>query len=141
MSDEAGGKSADGAQSEDDSPLRAVARAPERQPEGPDPTSVAHFRIVGRLGRGGMGVVYRAEDEKLRRAVALKVLPDTSDNEERRQRLLREARSAAAITHPNVAVVHHVDEVDGRIYIAMELVDGENLRARLERGRLDLLPS
>src|ERR1017187_6587579 len=85
-----------------------------------------------------MGVVYRAEDEKLRRAVALKVLPDTSGNEERRQRFLREARSAAAITHPNVAVVYAVDEADGRIYIAMELVEGENLRARLDRGRLDV---
>ncbi len=83
-----------------------------------------------------MGVVYRAEDEKLRRTVALKLLPDTSRNEERRQRFLREARSAAAITHPNVAVVYAVDEADGRVYIAMELVEGENLRARLERGRL-----
>jgi serine/threonine protein kinase len=101
-------------------------------------TTLGHYRIVGRLGQGGMGVVYRAEDEKLRRAVALKVLPDTSGNEERRQRFLREARSAAAITHPNVAVVYQVDEADGRIYIAMELVEGENLRQRLERGRLDL---
>ena len=101
-------------------------------------TTLGHYRIIGRLGQGGMGVVYRAEDEKLRRTVALKVLPDTSGNEERRQRFLREARSAAAITHPNVAVVHAVDEADGRIYIAMELVEGENLRARLDRGRLDL---
>jgi serine/threonine protein kinase/tetratricopeptide (TPR) repeat protein len=101
-------------------------------------TTLGHYRIVGRLGQGGMGVVYRAEDEKLRRAVALKVLPDTTGNEERRQRFLREARSAAAITHPNVAVVYQVDEADGRIYIAMELVEGENLRARMERGRLDL---
>jgi serine/threonine-protein kinase len=101
-------------------------------------TTLGHYRIVARLGAGGMGVVYRAEDEKLRRTVALKVLPDTTGNEERRQRFLREARSAAAITHPNVAVVYAVDEADGRIYIAMELVKGENLRQRLERGRLDL---
>jgi serine/threonine protein kinase len=100
--------------------------------------TLGHYRIVGRLGHGGMGVVYRATDEKLRRAVALKVLPDASGNEEKRQRFLREARSAASITHPNVAVIHAVDEADGRIYIAMELVEGENLRTRLERGRLDL---
>ncbi len=100
--------------------------------------TLGHYRIVGRLGQGGMGVVYRAEDEKLRRVVALKVLADASGNEERRQRFLREARSAAAIAHPNVAVVHAVDEADGRIYIAMELVKGENLRQRMLRGRLDL---
>jgi eukaryotic-like serine/threonine-protein kinase len=80
-----------------------------------------------------MGVVYRAHDESLRRDVALKVMPRT-DNEERRQRFLREARSAAGITHPNVAVVHQIGEEEGRIYIAMELVNGESLRQRLERG-------
>ena len=100
--------------------------------------TLGHYRILDRLGQGGMGVVYRAEDETLRRTVALKVLPDTSGNEERRQRFLREARSAAAITHPNVAVVHTVGEAEGRIFIAMELVEGETLRARLERERFDL---
>jgi serine/threonine-protein kinase len=85
-----------------------------------------------------MGVVYRAEDEKLRRLVALKLLPDTSRDEERRQRFLREARSAAAVSHSNVAVVYQVDEDEGRVFIAMELVEGENLRARLNRGRLDM---
>jgi serine/threonine-protein kinase len=132
-----GGKSTDGVESEGDALLRAVARAPDRPLEPPDPERLAHFRVVGRLGRGGMGVVYRAEDEKLRRAVALKALPDTSRDDERRQRFLREARSAAAVAHPNVAVVYEVDEADGRVYIAMELVEGENLRTRLDRGRLD----
>jgi serine/threonine-protein kinase len=84
-----------------------------------------------------MGVVYRAEDESLRRTVALKLLPDTG-NQEKRQRFVREARSAAAVTHPNVAAIHQIGEGDGRIYIAMELVDGENLRARMDRGPLDL---
>jgi serine/threonine-protein kinase len=82
-----------------------------------------------------MGVVYRAHDETLRRDVALKVLPETTDDE-RRQRFLREARSAAGISHPNVAVVHQVGEDGGRAYIAMELVDGESLRQRLDRGPL-----
>jgi serine/threonine-protein kinase len=104
----------------------------------PVPARIAHFRITGALGQGGMGVVYRAEDETLRRTVALKLLPDAAGSEERRQRFLREARSAAAITHPNVATVYQVGEADGRVYIAMELVDGENLRERMRRGRLDL---
>ena len=104
--------------------------------EWSDPDRVAHFRILSRLGQGGMGVVYRAEDETLRRAVALKLLTDASGSDEKKQRFLREARSAAAISHPNVAVVHQIGEADGRIYIAMELVEGESLRARLDRERL-----
>ena len=92
--------------------------------ERADPESVAHFRILGRLGHGGMGVVYRAEDETLRRTVALKLLRTTDADAEGKQRFLREARSAAAITHPNVAMVHQVGEADGRLYIAMELVEG-----------------
>jgi WD40 repeat protein len=94
--------------------------------------------MIAPLGAGGMGVVYRAEDETLRRVVALKLLPDASGSDERRQRFLREARSAAAITHPNVATVYTVGEAEGRVYIAMELVAGENLRERMARGRLDL---
>jgi len=101
-------------------------------------TRVAQFRITSQLGQGGMGVVYRAEDETLRRTVALKLLPDAGGDEERRQRFLREARSAAAISHPNVATIYQVGEAEGRVYIAMELVDGENLRERMRRGRLDL---
>jgi YD repeat-containing protein len=86
-----------------------------------------------------MGVVYRAEDEKLRRIVAIKLLlPGSADDADRRQRLLREARAAAAITHANVATIHQVDEADGRTFIAMELVEGESLRARLARGRMDV---
>jgi tetratricopeptide (TPR) repeat protein len=101
------------------------------------PERIAHFVLEERIGEGGMGVVHRARDESLRRTVALKLLRDTSGNEERRQRFLREARSAAAITHPNVAVVYEVGEAEGRVFIAMELVAGESLRARLARGRVD----
>ena len=115
--------------SDADTFLRAVAAAPDRAVES-TPARIAHFRIVGKLGHGGMGVVYRAEDETLRRTVALKLLPGgTRATRRRRQRFLREARSAAAIAHPNVAVVHQVGEADGRVYIAMELVEGESLRA------------
>jgi serine/threonine-protein kinase len=99
----------------------------------PAPSRIGPFRVIAPLGAGGMGVVYRAEDETLRRVVALKLLPDASGSDERRQRFLREARSAAAITHPNVATVYTVGEAEGRVYIAMELVAGENLRGRPRR--------
>jgi len=92
-------------------------------------TKLSHFRILAKLGEGGMGVVYRAEDEKLRRPVALKVLPpELVANEERRLRFLREARTAAAVSHPNIAAIHEVDEVGGVVFIAMELVEGKTLR-------------
>jgi eukaryotic-like serine/threonine-protein kinase len=104
---------------------------------GSEPTRIAHFRILGRLGSGGMGVVHRAEDETLRRTVALKVLAGGESDGDRRLRFLREARSAAAITHPNVATVYQVGESQGCIYIAMELVDGESLRSWLDRGPVD----
>jgi tRNA A-37 threonylcarbamoyl transferase component Bud32 len=92
----------------------------------------SHFRILAKIGEGGMGVVYRAEDEKLRRPVALKVLPpDLVGNEERRLRFLREARAAAAVNHPNIATIYEVGEDDGVVFIAMELVEGKTLRALL----------
>ncbi|MBI4168425.1 MAG: hypothetical protein HY510_00655 [Acidobacteria bacterium] len=81
--------------------------------------TLSHFRIVAKLGEGGMGVVYRAEDERLRRPVALKVLPPgLVGSEERRRRFLREARAAATVTHPNLAVVHKIDEAEGMVFIA-----------------------
>ncbi|HEY8041883.1 MAG TPA: serine/threonine-protein kinase, partial [Polyangiaceae bacterium] len=105
----------------------------------PEPARIAHFRVIGRLGEGGMGVVYRAEDERLGRTIALKVLPPAfAADEQRRRRFLREARSAAAIVDAHVATVFEVGEADGRAYIAMELVEGETLRARLARGRLEM---
>ena len=79
---------------------------------------LSHFRILDRIGEGGMGVVYRAEDENLHREVALKVLPpEAVANEERRLRFLREARAAASVTHPNIATIHEVDEADGVVFI------------------------
>jgi len=93
---------------------------------------LAHFRVISVLGEGGMGVVYRAEDERLRRQVALKVLPPhLVADEERRLRFLREARAAAAVTHPNIAAIYETGEADGIVFIAMELVEGRTLRALL----------
>ena len=97
------------------------------------------YRVLGVLGSGGMGVVYRAEDTRLGRQVALKVLPRTlSDDPERRRRFLREARSAAAIAHPNIATIYEVEEVDGRAFLVMELVEGETLHAKLRDGPLPI---
>ena len=101
---------------------------------GPGQT-LSHYRLVEKIGEGGMGVVYRAEDTKLRRQVALKVLPpELVANEERRLRFLREARTAAAVNHPNIAHVYEIDEADGVVFITMELVEGKTLRKQM-RGK------
>src|SRR5438874_12308126 len=102
--------------------------------------TLGRYRIVEKLGEGGMGVVFRAMDEKLGRAVALKVLGDAvADDPERRRRFLREARLTAALTHANIATVYDIGEAEGGdIYIAMELAPGVTLRRRMQDGRLDL---
>ncbi len=98
-------------------------------------TTLGHFRLDAPLGRGGMGVVYRALDVNLQRTVALKVLrPELSANAEWRRLFLGEARAAAAVSHPNVAAVYHVGVDAGQIYIAMELIEGHTLRSRLSAG-------
>ncbi len=95
---------------------------------------VAHFRILGRLGSGGMGVVYRALDLELDREVALKLLHPQREGRERDQaRFRREAQAAAGLDHPNIGTVHEVGESGGRPFIAMALYDGETLAARLAR--------
>ena len=97
--------------------------------------TLGHYRILQKLGEGGMGVVYRAHDEQLGRDVAIKVLPASSFRDaSARARLLREARAAAALNHPNICTIHEVGEAEGQAYIAMELVQGEPLSARLARG-------
>jgi len=101
--------------------------------------TLGHFRITARLGAGGMGEVYRAHDARLDREVALKVLPsETLTDENARARLVREARLASKLNHPNVCTVHEVGEAEGRTYIAMELVEGDTLASLLERGALPL---
>jgi serine/threonine-protein kinase len=97
------------------------------------------YLVESELGRGGMGVVYRAEDVRLRRRVALKFLSDAlSASPEARARFLREAQTAAAIDHPNVCTVYETGEDEGRAYIAMALVDGCTLKDRIARGALPL---
>jgi serine/threonine-protein kinase len=96
-----------------------------------------HYRILERLGAGGMGVVYRAHDEQLDRDVAIKVLPAASFRDPpARARLLREARTASKLNHPHICTIYEVGEADGQAYIAMELVEGQPLSARLAGGAL-----
>ena len=91
-------------------------------------TRLSHFRVFSKVGEGRMGVVYKAEDEKLLRPVALKVLPPSLVGDEaRRRRFLREARAAAAVSHPNIGAVHEVGEDSGVVFIAMEYVEGKTL--------------
>src|SRR4029450_12850367 len=100
-------------------------------------SSVGHYQIVGSLGAGGMGEVYRARDPKLGREVALKVLPDAVSNDpERRARFAREARSLAALNHPNIAQVHGFEDGEPTSALIMELVEGEDLSDRIRRGAI-----
>jgi len=102
-----------------------------------DDRQIGIYTIQSRLGAGGMGEVYRARDTTLGRDVALKVLPAAfATDPDRRARLLREARAAAALNHPNVCTIHEIGEADGRAYIAMEVVDGRPLSARVAEHAL-----
>ena len=97
---------------------------------------VAGYRIESRIGRGGMGVVYLAEHQTLRRRAALKIIaPDLADDTDFRERFLREARIAATLTHPNVVTVYDAGEIDGLLYIAMQYVPGADLAAILREER------
>jgi formylglycine-generating enzyme required for sulfatase activity len=100
---------------------------------------VSHYRLEEEIGRGGMGVVYRAHDTKLQRSVAIKVLPTANpgDSDERR-RFVREAQAASALNHPNIVTIHEIGEDGGTTFIAMELVEGEPLDRTLARGPLSI---
>ncbi|MGH8730784.1 MAG: protein kinase domain-containing protein [Burkholderiales bacterium] len=99
--------------------------------------TLGHYRVLEQIGAGGMGVVYRAHDERLDRDVALKVLPaDSFQDESARARLLREARTASRLNHPHICTIHEVGEADGQAYIAMELVEGQPLSGKLLSGPL-----
>ena len=100
--------------------------------------TISHYRIKAKLGEGGMGAVYRAEDLKLGREVALKFLPDAlAPDAQARDRLLKEARLASRLNHPHIATIYEVNDSEGTTFLAMELVEGETLKQVLRRGALE----
>ena len=101
--------------------------------------TLGHYRIVSKIGEGGMGEVYRAFDAKMNREVAIKVLSsELSHNKDRLARFEQEAQAAGALNHPNILVIHHIDTDDGAPYIVSELFEGEELREHLDNDRLAL---
>ena len=102
-------------------------------------TTISHYKVIVKVGEGGMGIVYKAEDTKLKRPVALKFLaPHLLQDEEARKRFHREAQAAAALHHPNVCTIHEIGEADGKTFLAMAFLEGESLDNKIEQGPLPL---
>ncbi|MEO8657868.1 MAG: serine/threonine-protein kinase, partial [Bryobacteraceae bacterium] len=126
----------EGGWNEDAAPELAAEMLDDLQQKLPDGSTLAQYRILDRLGSGGMGEVYKAMDTRLQRVVALKVLAGTGFEDKTMKRALAEARAASSLNHPNIATVYEMGQVDGFSFIAMEYVEGETLAARLRRGAM-----
>ena len=102
--------------------------------------TISHYEIIEQLGAGGMGVVYKANDTRLKRQVALKLLSsELSHNEDAKNRFMREAQAASALDHPNICNVHEIDQTDdGQLFICMTFYEGDTLKKRLDEGPLPL---
>ena len=102
-------------------------------------TRLGRYEICSKIGEGGMGEVYLAEDTKLDRKVALKILPaDVASKQDRMARFVREAKAAAALNHPNIAHIYEIDDAGGHHFIAMEFIDGVTLREKIHREQAPL---
>jgi serine/threonine protein kinase/Tfp pilus assembly protein PilF len=114
---------------------KTIATPTQRLPPGG--IFAGRYKIIEELGRGGMGVVYKAVDAKLKRTVALKFLPfEWTYDAEAKERFVREAQAAAALDHPNICTVHEIDEAESRMFISMAFIEGESLKTKVDRGPL-----